>query len=177
MAQTQYFAGLETVGQVKAEYRKLAKVNHPDLSSDPNATAKMQEINGQYHAVLAAMDRQISIGSDGKEHTYYYKQEIEQELIDKISEVLKVRMVGVEVELIGTWLWVYGDPDQEATRKYSESLKAMGLQWHGKRSKWYFRRKSYRRKYNERVSFNQMRRMYGSQKFEQEQQGALGAGA
>jgi len=157
--ETQWFTSCKTVGDVKTRYRQLAKAHHPDLSKEADATKTMQAINAQYHATLEAMDGQVSKGFDGKDHTYNYNQDIEQELMDKIAQVLAYRMPGVDVELIGSWLWVYGD-----TKPYKEAMKAMGLIWHGQRKKWYYRTGSYRRRYTD-VDFDTLRSMYGSHQF------------
>jgi hypothetical protein len=172
-----YFTGCETVGEVKDLYRKLAKQYHPDLCKDEEATRIMQEINAEYHAILQAMDGQVSIGSDGEEHKYYYREHIEQALIDKIHEVLAVRLPGVAVELVGTWLWVYGDPDPEATRPYKDTIKGLGFIWHGKRKKWYFRLGHRRSGRYSGKSFGQLRRDYGSARFQRDDRQPLGLGA
>ena len=80
-----YFTNLDTVGRVKTEYRKLAKLNHPDLGG---VTAVMQAINAAYHAALAGLNGEVSMGTDGKEHTYRYNEVVEQEVMDKIAELL-----------------------------------------------------------------------------------------
>jgi len=151
-----YFRGLSTVGDVKSKYRALAKANHPDRGGD---TAVMQAINAAYHAALAALDGQENVGSDGKPHVYRYDRDVEQEVMDKVVELLGLRLPGVKIEIIGTWVWVSGD-----TKPVKELLKAAGLRWHSKRQRWYWRRFTYRRRYSG-ASFETLRRMYGSKTF------------
>lgn len=158
-----YFDGLENVGQVKRVYRSLARQHHPDHGGE---TATMQAINGEYHDILESFHGQVSIGTDKKEHTYYYNREAEQEIMDKIAELLALRLPNIEIELIGTWIWVGGD-----TRLVKEDLKAAGLRWHGKREKWYWRRYRGRRKYNKHVTMEGLRQAYGAQSFEAENNG------
>ena len=154
------FDALHTVGQVKSEYRRLAKLHHPDLGGD---TATMQRVNAAYHTRLDRLNGQVSTGSDGKEHTYYYNQAREQAVMDKIAELLSLRLTDITIELIGVWVWVSGD-----TRPVKESLKSAGMLWHSKRSRWYWRQKAqYRRKYRA-VPFSQVRAAYGSTVFDQE---------
>ena len=161
-----YFDGLGTVGEVKSEYRNLAKANHPDRGGD---TATMQRINAEYRAKLESLHGQVSLGSDGKEHTYYYNAEVEQEVMDKIAELLGLDLPGCEVELVGTWVWVSGD-----TKPVKELLKQAGCRWHSKRSRWYWRRFTYRRKYSG-LSMSQLRSAYGSQRFDAEERPARAA--
>ena len=129
-------------------------------------TATMQAINAEYHSVLASFDGSTSIGSDGKKHKYTYREEVEQELMDKISELLGLRLEGCEIELIGTWIWVSGD-----TKPVKDKLgkNGAGLTWHNKRKRWYWRRSGYRSHYNKKASFADLRSFYGSRAFENDE--------
>lgn len=127
-----WFAGFTTVEAIKAEYRRLAMQYHPDRGGD---TATMQEINAQYQVALKNCHGQKSTGTDGEEHTYWYREDLEQALVEKIDELLRSGIIrkGVECWLIGYWLWVEGD-----TKPIKETLKALGFQWHAKRVCWYW---------------------------------------
>lgn len=152
-----YFSNCETVAEVKSLYRRLAFKNHPDRGGD---TKTMQEINAEYHAKLKSLNGFSSVGNDGKRHTYYYRQAVEQELIDKIYQLLALKMQGVTVELIGTWIWIHGE-----TKIHKDKLKNLKCKWHGKRKCWYFRTFQYRTTYSG-ASFESMRNMYGSNIYE-----------
>ncbi len=157
-----YFTNCKNANESKAEYRRLAMQYHPDRGGDLET---MKVINVEYHDHLRGFDGQSFRGFDGKDHTYRYTYETEQEILDKITELFKIKMVNVSIELIGTWLWVHGE-----TRPYREQLKELSLKWHSKRLKWFFHTKtSFRRKYSG-TSFDQMRMMYGSENCEQEKQ-------
>jgi len=154
-----YFDNVHTPGEAKSLYRKLAKMHHPDLHGH-STTATMQAINAEYHATLERLDGHTSTGSDGKEHTYHYKADVEQAIIDKITDLLKLQMSNVNIELIGTWIWISGD-----TKPHKESLKELDCIWHNKRRRWYWRQSSYKRKYSN-ANFDTLRQMYGSRTFE-----------
>jgi len=135
---------------------------HPDRGGD---TATMQDINKEYHDRLKGYDGNTFRGFDGKEHTYRYNRQTEQEILDKITELFKIKMVDISIELIGTWLWVHGE-----TRPYRDELKKIALKWHSKRLKWFFHTKtSYRRKYSG-TDFDTIRAMYGSEEMTAKQQ-------
>jgi hypothetical protein len=135
-----WFAGLETVEDIKAHYRRLAMQHHPDRPGGD--TAKMQDINEQYHAALKACHGQTSHDTEGKEHTYRYNYDVEQAVIDKLYEILRIKM-DAKVFLIGTWIWIQGD-----TKPVKDQLKEIGCLWHGKRQMWYWRQQQYRSKYS-----------------------------
>ena len=49
-----YFDHLRTLSEVKAEYKRLVKINHPDVGGD---TATMQAINAQYAEAVKRIAR------------------------------------------------------------------------------------------------------------------------
>jgi hypothetical protein len=128
----QWFSGLKTVEEVKAHYRKLAMQHHPDRGGD---TATMQEINAQYHTALKGMDRQQSKGADNETHTYYYNEYVEQSVMDKLAELLRIK-ADMTIMLIGRWLWV--EFDKKPSREILDQVKAIKFMWHSKRSMWYW---------------------------------------
>lgn len=156
-----FFDDCKTPQEIKNKYRKLCFKHHPDIGGDLET---MKQVNIAYHAALKNCHGHTATGSDGKDHTYYYKQAVEQEVMDKIAEILKVAAnqgKGWTIELIGTWIWVSG------TKKADKALlnkNGLGLKWHGKREMWYFRRYGYRRKMSH-WSTDEMREAYGSQAF------------
>ena len=156
-----YFTNVHTVGEAKSLYRHLAKENHPDLHGH-ETTEAMQAINDEYHKVLASLDGSTSIGSDNKEHTYHYNRDVEQELMDKIAELLGLKLEGCEIELVGTWIWVSGD-----TKPVKDKLgkNGAGMTWHSRRKRWYWKRAGYSSRYNKKASFADLRDFYGSRSF------------
>ena len=154
-----YFTDCYTVFDIKKRFRELAMKNHPDKGGD-NET--MRIILEQYHAALKANDGQTSTGTDGQEHTYYYNHDNEQAVADKISELLKMRMEGVDIALVGTWIWVSGN-----TKPYKSQLGKNGAKcrWHSKRNMWYWKPYQTRGRYNRRASFNDLADKYGYKHF------------
>lgn len=167
---TQYFADCQTVNEVKKMYRELCFQFHPDLHVDEwkKYNEIMKAVNEQYQQALNNCNGQTFFGDDDKEHTYYYNQDIEEEVAVKIQELIALRMVGVQIWLIGTWVWVEGK-----TYQYKEQIKALGLNWHSKRKMWYFRQAQYKRQYSNK-SFDELKDMYGAQKVKNEESQALG---
>ena len=129
---TSWFAGCTTADEIKKRFRELVFKHHPDKGGD---TATMQDINEQYHAALKGQHEQSQGTTDnGRERTYYYNEQRENEAAAKLMELIKLRLpASVEIWLIGSWVWVWGD-----TKPHKEKLKAAGLRWHSKRSAWYW---------------------------------------
>lgn len=125
-----FFKGFSTVEQIKAEYKRLARLHHPDLGGDLET---MKQLNNEYEAALKGCNGQKSGGSDGKEHIYKYNDDAEKEVMDFIYSFLALD-TGLNADLIGVWVWVTG-----STKPYKEQLKALGCRWHPDRGCWYFR--------------------------------------
>jgi hypothetical protein len=133
---TNFFEGLRTVEAIKTAYRKLAMQHHPDRGGD---VAVMQALNEQYQRALKACDGQKSYSrtedGENREHTYKYNEGMEAEIMETLAKLLKIK--GLEVDLIGLWLWVGGE-----TRANKDTLKELGCKWHAKRAVWYWRPES-----------------------------------
>jgi len=154
---TNWFTGCTTTAEIKSLYRKLAMQHHPEMGGTHEA---MVEINVQYEALLASMNGKVETGADGKPHTYYYNAGHERAVMDKLAELLRMKLPGCEIWLIGKWLWVKGD-----TKPVKEQLKAAGLRWHGERAAWYWRPYEYRARYNAKVDFDELADYYGAHTF------------
>lgn len=167
---TMFFRDCITPGEVKSVYRNLCFMYHPDTGHGDLET--MKAINVEYHKTLNSLNGHVSVGSDNKEHTYRYNYAVEQEIMDIISKVLALHMIDVEIDLIGTWVWLSGN-----TRPYRRQLawnkgQGIGFKWHGKRQKWYWRRYAGRRKYSG-MSFDKMKYAFGHRAFESETESAV----
>jgi hypothetical protein len=159
------FNHLTNVNQIKQEYRKLALQHHPDRGGD---TSTMQRVNALYQKALEQCNGQTSKGSDNKDHTYYYNQEIEQAIMDKIAEILSRKMKGVELELVGTWLWVGGE-----TYQHKDILgKELKMRYSRRHKKWSWHNgPKYSRK--SKLSYDEIRTFYGAKSFEAEKENEL----
>ena len=126
-----FFANCTTVEEIKATYRRLAREHHPDLGGNPEV---MKALNNAYEKALKGCHGKESIGTDGQPHTYKYNEEIERDVMDAIFALLALDMQGVEITLIGLWIWLTGD-----TKPYKAQLKELKCRWNPNRGCWYYR--------------------------------------
>lgn len=113
-----FFENCRTLDELKAEYRRLARIYHPDMGGD---TETMQQINAQYEATFNRLN-----GSSAQPKT-----ETAAEFIAVIDALMKLR--SITVELCGSWLWISGE-----TKAVREELKAAGCRWASKKAMWYW---------------------------------------
>ena len=134
------FSACNSEVEIRKRYRVLAMQFHPDLGG---CTETMQAINELYLEALRLCDREKTIGADNKERTYFYNADTEQAVIDKLSELLALKMSGVEIALVGSWIWIWGD-----TKPYKSALGkgGLGCRWSGDKQKWYWHSGKYRSK-------------------------------
>jgi len=151
-----YFQGCYSVASIKTIYRKLAFQFHPDVNPDIDESF-MKEINNQYHAALKSANGQSTTDDDGRRHEYKYNYDVEQSLIDKIRELLSINMENVNIELVGTWIWLSGN-----TKPYREALKQAKCRWHAKRLMWYYQNSTYKHHYCD-CNFDDLKMKYGYQ--------------
>lgn len=163
-----YFNECKNQDEAKKLYKELARKHHPDVGGDLRT---MQEINAEYARFQAsganseARQRQREANAQGKKSAADYQD------IDEVTEKVRVKIEfalnldGVEVELMGLWVWLTGN-----TKAHKESLKADGWKWSPKKSAWYFAGvPTFNRQEN---TLDEIRETYGSQKFTRKQENA-----
>lgn len=95
-----YFENCHTLEDLKAEYRRLVKLHHPDCGGD---TATMQAINDEHDRLFEILKRQHNAQAD----EYHQTTETAEEFRNLINELLKLD--GIICELCGNWLWISGN--------------------------------------------------------------------
>lgn len=153
-----YFSQLQTVESIKKEYRKLCMKFHPDRNGGD--LEQMKQVNVEYKTALKNVDGQVSRDTAGKEHKYYYNEQTEQDLMDKINELLSLNMVDVDVAIIGCWIWITGN-----TKPYKEQFKKLDCKYNGKRKCWYFHTGKSRKAYS-KSGLTELAMKYGYKSFE-----------
>lgn len=159
-----WFQYIDNIEDLKAEYRRLAMLHHPDRGGD---TATMQKINAEYARLFETLkDIHKSTREDGpRTYTAENKtKETPEDFINIINELFKLD--GLEVELCGRWLWIGG-----ATMKHKDALKKLGCKWSKNKGKWswHFPEDSaWTYKGKREWSMDAIRRTWGSERMERD---------
>lgn len=106
-------SAINDLDSLKKEYKKLALKYHPDRGG---TTLQMQAVNDEYDKLRAKILKGSNLSEDQK------KNEIV--IDDAIKEVINVLILlpGIDIEVIGKWIWVSGN-----TYPVKTELKAAGL--------------------------------------------------
>lgn len=144
-----WFKECQTLEEVKACYKKLAKQYHPDLGGD---TMTMQEINKEYAFATAKAVKGANL-SDEEAENEILSSEAYRAAIEQI-----IHLEGVVVELVGYWLWVTGN-----TYPVRQQLKKAGFLFAPKKLAWYFRTAEYMVSKGSGKSLEEIKSKYGSE--------------
>jgi len=144
-----WFNECQTLEEVKATYKKLAKQYHPDLGGD---TVTMQEINKEYAFVSAKAIKGANLSEEETEHEI-----LSSEAYRKAIEHI-IHLEGVTIELVGYWIWVTGQ-----TYINRSTLKEAGFLFAPKKQAWYFRTAEYKVGKSSGKSLDEIRDKYGSE--------------
>lgn len=147
-----YFENCKTLDELKAEYRRLIKINHPDLGGSNEA---MKAINDAHDKRFEELKKLHNATHDEAHQT----TETPEEFREIIEALLKLD--GLEVELCGCWLWIGGN-----TREHKEALKAAGCHWCNTKKLWsWHHAEDGSHHYRGRRTIGEIRTKYGSQSF------------
>ena len=106
-----FFTACHTIEDAKKLYRELCIKYHPDISGS-DTTSIMQEINAEFDQIFISL-KNIHRNKSGET---YFKEQTKQttapaETAQQFRTIILklVKMDGVRVELIGSWIWCSGN--------------------------------------------------------------------
>lgn len=156
-----YFTNCKTAEELKKEYRTLAKQLHPDLGGD---TEEFKIMQNEFEAMW---ERLKNVHTNSKGETY--TKETTETLKDFIHIIdVLTKLNGIEVEICGSWIWVSGN-----TKEHKEVLKGLKFHYANKKQAWYYHTEPYKKKSKRELTLNEIRDMFGSQKYKAKEEREL----
>jgi len=143
---------IEDLDSLKKQYFKLAKKYHPDAGG---TTVQFQQLQAEYDVLLQKLLRGSSLNTEQKENEIIIDKAI-RNIIDAI-----INIDGLDIEVVGKWLWVAGQ-----TYPVRTSLKSAGLEFIKKSGVPYWVYKGSESKGRGKMSIEEIRSKYGSHKME-----------
>ena len=143
-----WFAGIQTVIELRQSYKELLKKYHPDNGGSLNV---MQEINAEYDAVFAALRHQdeTDVETNGQE------TEEDKALRAVLNHITSYNM---DIEIIGSWIWCFN------CYAYKDRLKTLGFKYAPKKRAWTWHYGEYARYHKREIPIDDIRAKYGSQR-------------
>ncbi len=166
MTRFKFFNNINSLEQLRKEYKRLLKLHHPDNGGTKEAS---QTINNEYEALFKILkdrhnSKEAADTSDYKSSTYDFEDD--KALREALQKIIHLQ--GIEIEICGSWIWVSGN-----TYQHKAEIKAAGYKWSKNKSMWYFHNGEYRRGSRKTYTMDDIRFKYGSTEVSGKPQAAL----
>lgn len=163
-----YFSNVQTLDELRKQYRDLLKKYHPDNGGSEEET---KAINVEYERLFKILkdkhtrqqDTADSKADDNKSSfdnmRYNFEEdELLREMLQKV-----IHLSDITIEIIGNWLWISGN-----TYLYRKELKDLGFKFAGQKKSWYWHTEAFRKRSHKKLSMDDIRSYYGSTEVETE---------
>ena len=153
-----YFKNVETLEQLRKQYRDLLKKYHPDNGGSEEITKAINTEYEQLFKILKNRHESKSTGAESKSSSYENnKYSFEED--EKLREILQkiIHFEGVTIEICGSWIWLSGN-----TYQYRKEFKEIGFKWASTKKQWYWHSEDYVKKSHKTLSMDDIRKKYGS---------------
>ena len=165
-----YFKDVQTLDELRKQYRDLLKKYHPDNGNGSEEITKA--INVEYEKLFKILknnhSRQDTADSKTEHNTGRNKSSYDDMKYDFAEDSLLREMLqkiiyfsDITIEIIGNWIWVSGN-----TYQYRKELKDLGFKFAGQKKCWYWHSETFRKKSHRKLSMNDIRNYYGSTEVE-----------
>lgn len=150
-----YFSGTNELSNLKAEFKKLMLLWHPDKNREIDTTEICKLIILEYDYILK---NRSFVNAKNEAETINYEAEIllRETYVNVINMLIKLD--NIRIELVGTWLWISGN-----TFENKEQIKAAGCLFSGSKKLWYYRDGEYKGWNKNPMTFDSIKQKYGSQ--------------
>lgn len=161
---TTYFRNVNTLEELRKQYKELLKKYHPDNENGSEEITKA--VNTEYEELFKVLKNRHESKSDNnsKEHSSSYENmkwnfEEDEALRNMLNKV--IHFSDITIELVGNWIWLGGN-----TYQYRKEFKELGFKFAGQKKRWYWHSEKFRKKSNKALSMNDIRNYYGSTEIE-----------
>lgn len=146
----EYFKNVNSIQELKKQYRDLIKQYHPDLNAS-DTTKIMQDINAEYDRLFEKVKNSF-INANGEIYQKENNENIE-EFKDIINKIITFK--NCKVEIIGNWIWITGN-----TKYYKEILKSLKFKWIQNKKAWAYHQDRYFKKTKNIYTLEELRKSF-----------------
>jgi hypothetical protein len=153
---------IKELDDLKKQYLKLAKKYHPDAGG---TTAQFQDLQNEYEKLFDKIIQGSSLNNEQKQTEIQIDEAI-REVVNKL-----VLIEGIDIELIGKWLWITGN-----TYPYRAIFKSVGMFPTKKNNVFYWVYKGVESAGRGKMTIEEIKQKYGSHKIEKPKGGRFLSG-
>ena len=124
---------------------------------DNNSKSIIPLLTDSFSLILFSSSFLNAYNTQAREQGTHETNEMPEQYRDVILNIID--LAGVEIELIGNWIWVSGN-----TYEHKAILKENGFSWANNKKMWYWRPEEYKTYSRKTKDINDIRNKYGSQK-------------
>lgn len=166
-----YFKDVNTLKNLRQQYKNLLKKHHPDNGGSEDAT---KEINTEYERLFKILKdkhdsrQQDNVGYESGYSKNMYDWENDKAIRETLEKIINFE--AVDIEIIGAWIWISGN-----TYNYRNQLKESGFKFASKKKAWYFHTEAFRKTSRKKLSMDDIRNYYGTTKVQRDKRELLEA--
>ena len=154
-----YFKNVNTIEELRKQYRTLIKKYHPDNRNGSEEITKA--VNNEYEQLFKILNNRHESKATGtnNSNSCYGDMKYNFEDDEKLREVLQkiINFSDITIEICGSFIWVSGN-----TYQYKKEFKEFGFFWASQKKQWYWRPETYIKKSKKALSMEDIRSYYGS---------------
>lgn len=145
-----YFKNVNSIQELKKQYKNLVKLYHPDLNAT-DTTKIMQEINAEYDTLFTKVKNSFT-NAKGE---IYEKQN--EETLDEFKNIINtiITFKDCRIEIIGSWIWVSGN-----TKYYKDILKSLNFKWIQNKKAWAYHKERFFKTTNKVYTLEELRKSF-----------------
>ena len=143
-----YFVNVESMEELKKAYRKLAFQLHPDRNAG-NDTEFKAMVN-EYDDLFKTLQFKTTNKAEKVEDINIYK-----DIIDAL-----MKLEGIEIDVVGTWIWLNGN-----TYPVKDIIKSLGFLWSSGKKKWFYNGDDKKIKRRSKDTYEDLKNKFGCQSF------------
>ncbi|HEY9885975.1 MAG TPA: hypothetical protein V6C96_01815 [Vampirovibrionales bacterium] len=164
-----FFTDCTSNKDVQSEYKRLVKLHHPDLGGDCETMKLINQAldfikSKSLQGYLSSQKIELSSGDIESDISL-------NDLNDKdFVEIVKFCQHNlIEVELVGSWLWLKAD-FLKSREDLRNGLKALGCKFSASKKSWFFVEKDFKKKRRGFMSLDKIKDKYGAKAFKSTKQ-------
>ena len=146
-----FFNNIETLEDLKKEYRKLIFKLHPDKGGSEEDFKAMKN---EYDELFVRLQK-------GKNATHFEKKEDINQYKDIIEKL--IHFEDITIDIVGSWIWLGGN-----TKPYKDDIKTLGFMWSSKHKKWFFNGDNKKRRIRNKKTYEEIKDEYGCKSYKAE---------
>jgi len=122
-----YFKNVNTLEELRKQYKELIKIHHPDNGGN---VSDIQEVNAEYDKLFKILKDRHNSNTTGKENASYDNMKYDFTEDQKLREMLNkiISFSGITIEICGSCIWTFN------SYNYRKELKEMGFKYASKKS-------------------------------------------